>query len=164
MDEAGGAIRTITLVNGVTAADPYNVAQSQVNAGSAVVTWLDLSIEFVVDTFIASAAFVQRIDWQIFFNIAGAQSVPDPRVSGTSDLKNQIIHSAGAFIGGNTAGQTNGGDINFARVVYNIHIAIPKWAQKINKDDQIQFNYIYSDATANKCTKLKGIFMEYEQS
>lgn len=161
-DEAGGVVRTIFLCQGVTAADPYNAAQSQVNAGSAIVKRLHIMLEFALNNNIASTTLMNRLDWYIWFNVAGAQAAPDPRTAGQFDLKNQIFHMGHAFMGGRTI--ATGILDQKSSVVYDLIINIPTWAQKINKDDTIELKYVHSEVTANKWLKLKAIFQEIEQS
>lgn len=163
--EAGAAIRTISLVRGVTAADPYAAAQSQVNAGSAVVRSIDMMLEVYVDNGgVASSAPYDYMDWYVWFNVAGAQTKPDPNQAGISDLKNQIWHQDHAVVGvGSTAAVTTTvPEQSFAK--WHVRINVPTWAQKINKDDEIQLIYKWNFAEATHDLKLKAIFMEYEQS
>lgn len=163
--EAGNAIRNIHLVQGVTAADPYNAAQSQVNAGSAIVTSILLLLEVTQDcSSTVSSGLIDRFDWYVWFNIAGAQSAPDPRIVGQNDLKNQVFHQGHAVIGGAVTAQITLQNARMGGASWEVKINIPKWAQKINKDDLIDLVYIHSDAAANKFLKLKAIFMEYEQA
>lgn len=165
VDEAGAVVRSIGLVFGVTAADPYGAAQSQVNAGSAVVTSIQMMLSWFIDNKVnASTLTYDRLDWYIWYNIAGAQARPDPRTAGQFDLKNQIMHMGSAILGANTAANANGNAQQVGRVDYDFYFKVPKWAQKINKDDVIELVYVFSDAAAVHTTKLKAIFMEYEQS
>lgn len=165
INEAGAAVRTINLVQGVTAADPYAAAQSQVNAGSAVIRQILLMLEVSVDQALAeSSGFQDRFDWYIWFNVAGAQAAPDPRTAGQYDLKNQIFHMGHALLAGASVATTNMGNTAMGRASWEVKINIPTWAQKINKDDTIELKYVHSDAAANKWLKMKAIFMEYEQA
>lgn len=164
VNEAGNVIRNIPLVRGVTAADPYGAAQSQVNAGSAVIT----SIELIFDAFpnvhtAATADIYDRFHWYIWFNVAGSQTRPDPIQAGISDLKNQIIHQDCAVSNTSTA-VLNSPAMQATLLKWHLRINIPKWAQKINKDDQIELVYFWTDPAANHDFQLKAIFMEYEQS
>lgn len=164
-DEAGAVVRAIHIVQGVTAADPYNAVQSQVNAGSAIVKRVHLMLEFAINESIAGTAGVMdRLDWYIWFNIAGAQAAPDPRTSGQFDTKNQIFHMGSALLGQRTAGSVGNDGSYKGFVVYDLIVNIPTWAQKINKDDTIDLIYVHSDSAANKWLKMKAIFMEIEQS
>lgn len=160
--EAGAAIRNIPLARGVTAADPYNAAQSQVNAGSAIVTFMDIQLEFLIDSNVASTTDVDELDFYIWFNIAGAQTRPTPFSEGISDLKNQIFHMGHAMMP--CYGAANVSQLTNQRAIFHIPLKIPKWAQKINKDDQIELVYQWSGGAANHYLKMKVIFMEYEQS
>lgn len=163
-DEAGAVVRTINIAQGITNADPYNVAQSQVNAGSAIVTKLLIMMEVFQNCSIACTNALDRFDYYLWFNVAGAQTAPDPRTAGQSDLKNQIFHMGHALLGGNTVAATNIGTTPTSRASWSMVVNIPKWAQKINKDDTIELKYVHSDSAANKWIKLKVIFMEYEQA
>lgn len=165
VDEAGNAVRTIHLAQGVINADPYNAAQSQVNGGSAVVKHMNLMFECYINNKVnVSTLLYDRFDFYIWFNVAGAQSAPDPRTAGQNDLKNQIFHMDQSILGASTVAVTNAiGNIS-GRSTWNIKIKIPTWAQKINKDDCIDFVYVFSDAAAVHVLKLKCIFMEYEQA
>lgn len=163
-DEAGAVVRTINIVQGVTGADPYNVAQSQVNAGSAVVRRIHLMLEVAINVGIVNVALLDRFDWYVWFNVAGAQAAPDPRTAGQSDLKNQIFHMGHGLMGGPTAVNSAQQQAYKAFLVYDLIINVPTWAQKINKDDTIELKYVHSDSAANKWIKMKAIFMEIEQS
>lgn len=164
-DEAGAVVRTINLVQGVTAADPYNAAQSQVNAGSAIVRQIVLMLEIVQNPSVVSTGILDRFDWYVWFNVAGAQSAPDPRTVGQYDLKNQVFHQDHALLGGQiTTAGTAFWQGNAGRASWHVKINIPTWAQKINKDDTIELKYVHSDSASNKWLKLKAIFMEYEQA
>lgn len=160
--EAGAVTRNIPLVRGVTAADPYGAAQSQVNAGSAVVTFIDIQLEFMIDATVASGTAIDYLDFYIWFNIAGAQTRPTPFTEGQSDLKNQIIHQGQALMP--TVVLATAVPVTNQRAIFHIPLKIPKWAQKINKDDQIELVYQWVQNAANHDLKLKAIFMEYEQS
>lgn len=161
--EAGGALRTIVLARGVTAADPYGAAQSQVNAGSAVITTMHVMLEFLINNqAVASGVVYDALDWYIWFNVAGAQTRPTANAVGQSDLKNQVFRQGHSLMGASTV--TTSQFARYSRVVYEFDIKIPTWAQKINKDDQIELNYLFSDAAATHFTKMKVIFKEIEQS
>lgn len=163
-DEAGAVVRTINLVQGVTNADPYGAAQSQVNAGSAVIKQILLMLEVSTNGAIAALSTLDRFDWYVWFNVAGAQAAPDPRTAGQFDLKNQIFHMGHALIGTITIAGNSMVNAAMGRASWEVKINIPTWAQKINKDDTIELKYVHSDANANKWLKLKAIFMEYEQA
>lgn len=163
-DEAGAAVRTVNIVQGVTNADPYNVAQSQVNGGSAVITKLVIMLEFAINVGIVNTGLLDRLDWYLWFNVAGAQTAPDPRTAGQSDLKNQIFHMDQALLGGPTAINSAEQQATKAFATWHLVVNVPKWAQKINKDDTIELKYVHSDSAANKWLKMKVIFMEYEQA
>lgn len=164
-DEAGAVVRSIHLCQGVTGADPYAAAQSAVNAGSAIVKRIHLMLEVAVNNSIVNNAYFDRFDWYIWFNIAGAQSAPDPRTAGQYDLKNQIFHQGHALLGvAVTAASNNGSFVQAGRATWDMIINIPTWAQKINKDDLIDLVYVHSDSAANKWLKLKAIYFEIEQS
>lgn len=155
----------LALVKGVAPSpDPYAVPQNQVNAGSAIVShlkiWMDLWINN--KTTASTGALANLVDFYIWFNIAGGQTRPSPQSIGTSDLKNQVFHTGSTILGSSavTSNQLNIADY----VRYEIDLVIPKWAQKINKDDQIELVTMNDHADLTFNMKLKVIFMEYEQS
>lgn len=165
-NEAGGVTRSINLVTGINNANPYDTVQSRVNAGSAIVRQIHLMVTWRRNyTAVAGASAVSQLDWYVWFNIAGAQTRPTPNAAGSNDLKNQIFHQDCALLGQNEgAGVTDLSKDSEAHGTWNVTINVPKWAQKINMDDNIELVYLLSDASANVIVKMKAIFMEYEQS
>lgn len=164
-DEAGAATRQYPLVKGYTAADPYNSLGYPVNAGSSIVTHLDIELNvWVNNKTTASTGLTDKFNWFIWFNVSGAQTPPDPRNVTASDLKNQVFHQGIGMLGTATAVSTS--NINAKMNLYNIHLSlkIPKWAQAINKDDVIEFVYYFGDSAANHNVSLQAIFKEYEQA
>lgn len=155
----------IALVKGVSPSpDPYAIPQNQVNAGSAIVTHIKLWIQYWINTktTVSATKITEFIDSYIWFNIASGQSRPNPASAGTSDLKNQIFWTNSLVIGSSTAVNTA---LDSRRIIdLEVDVKIPKWAQKINKDDQIELVMATDQTEANFNMKLKGIFMEYEQS
>lgn len=164
-NEAGGVTRNIGLVVGINNANPYDVAQARVNAGSAVVRRIHLMLHVRRNyTAVAGGAAVSQFDWYVWFNIAGAQTRPTPNAAGSNDLKNQIFHQDCALFGQNEAVSTDLSKDSESGAIWNVVINVPTWAQKINMDDAIELVYLASDAAANFIVKMKAIFLEYEQS
>lgn len=167
LSQAGNAQYHITLVQGVTNADPYGAAQSQVNAGAAIVTHLSLSFTVWIDpqTVPCATSCFQDFNWYIWFNVAGAQTRPVSYSVGTNDLKNQVFVQGRGKLSGVMAATTN--LIAGSEIIRNfdVEVNIPKWAQKINKDDVIEFVIDFTgDAAANHNVVVQGIFKEFEQS
>lgn len=164
-DEAGAATRQYPLVKGYTAADPYNSLGYPVNAGSSIVTHLDIELNVWINNKVTvSNNDTDKFNWFIWFNVSGAQTPPDPRNVTASDLKNQVLHQGVAVIGSATA--VNPSLQNGKMALYNIHLSLklPRWAQAINKDDVIEFVYYFGDAPAVHNIALQAIFKEYEQA
>lgn len=165
-DEAGAATRQYPLVKGYTAADPYNSLGYPVNAGSSIVTHLDIELNAWVNNKVTtSTGLTDKFNWFIWFNVSGAQTPPDPRNVTASDLKNQVLHQGVGIIGVSSSAAL--GNFHQAKVgLYNIHLSLklPRWAQAINKDDVIEFVYYWGDSVATHNISLQAIFKEYEQA
>lgn len=166
LGKAGNAQYTITLVKGVVNADPYGAAQSEVNAGSAIVTHIELECEAWVDNqTVASANIWEDLHYYIWFNVAGAQTKPVAYSVGTSDLKNQVFHQGMRKLSASTVVVTNSLSSSEQIRRWSISLNIPKWAQKINKDDQIQLVMDFTNnAAANHNFQIQAIFKEIEQT
>lgn len=164
-NKAGLAQYTINLVKGVTLADPYGAAQSEVNAGSAVVTHIELEVEVWIDT-TATQGTVWWDDffWYIWFNIAGAQTKPTGYSIGTNDLKAQVFAQSWGKNGLGTGLGTNFGSASESVRRFHISLEIPKAYQTINKDDIIQFviDWPTQAAAIHNC-RIQAIFKEYQQ-
>lgn len=165
LNKAGVAQYTINLVKGVTLADPYGAAQSEVNAGSAVVThieiegciWIDNSATVATNIFDDSFIY-------IWFNIGGAQTKPTGYSIGTNDLKNQVFYQNWFKLGASEAVTSN--NSNYSEVMRRFHISlsIPRAYQNINKDDIIQFVIDWpTQAPAIHNCRIQAIFKEYQQ-
>lgn len=164
-DEAGGATRQYPLVKGYTAADPYNSLGYPVNAGSSIVTHLDIDLTaWVNNKTTTSTNLTDKFNWFIWFNVSGAQTPPDPRNVTASDLKNQVFHQGMGVLGCATTAQIT--QQNAKMGMYNIHLSlvVPKWARAINKDDVIEFVYYWGDSVAVHNVALQCIFKEFEQA
>lgn len=165
--KAGNAQYAITLVQGVTNADPYAAAQSQVNAGAAVITHIEADFTVWVDQQVNAAASIwSDFNWYIWFNIAGAQTRPVSFSVGTSDLKNQVFVQGQGKLGNALAAVTRGDTLTTAAFKdFHLSLNIPRWAQKINKDDKIEFVIDFTgNAAAIHNVKVQAIFKEFEQS
>lgn len=163
-DEAGAVVRQYPLVKGITAADPYSTLGYPVNAGSCIVTHLDIELNvWINNKTTASTLITDKFNWFIWFNVSGVQTPPDPRNVTASDLKNQVFHQGMGILG---CGAANASMANAKTGLYNVHLSlhIPKWAQAINKDDVIEFVYVFGDSVAVHNIALQAIFKEYEQA
>lgn len=166
LSKAGNAQYHITLCKGVTNADPYGAAQSEVNAGSAVVTHIEIECEAWIDpSTVPCTSATSDLHYYIWFNVAGAQTRPVSYSVGTSDLKNQVFHQGMRKLFGTTVAATNLVSSSEILRRWTISLNIPKWAQKINKDDLIELVMDFSgDAPANKNFQIQAIFKEFEQT
>lgn len=166
LSKAGNAQYFINLVKGVYNADPYGAAQSEVNAGSAIVTHIEIECEAWIDAqTVPSASIWSDLHYYIWFNVASAQTKPVAYSVGTNDLKNQVFHQGMRKLASATVAQTNAYAASQGIQKWTISLNIPKWAQKINKDDSIQLVMDWTgDAPANKNFQIQAIFKEIEQS
>lgn len=166
VDKAGLAQYTINLVKGVTNADPYGAAQSEVNAGSAVITHIELEVNFFLNNQ-ATAGTVVFDDafWYVWFNIAGSQTKPVGYSIGTSDLKNQVFAQGFVKLGTATVTTTTLLNATQFQKSFRLSLSIPKAYQNINKDDLIQFVVDWpTQAAAIHNVRIQAIFKEYQQA
>lgn len=164
-NKAGVAQYTINLVKGVTLADPYGAAQSEVNAGSAVITHIELEVAVWIDaTSVSPTVWWDDFFCYIWFNIAGAQTKPTGYSVGTNDLKSQVFWQHWGKLGTANGVASNYGAASESIRFFHISLQIPKAYQTINKDDQIQFVIDWpTQAAAIHNMRLQAIFKEYQQ-
>lgn len=159
-DEAGAVIRQLPIAIGTVNPDPYNALNYQVKAGSIIAT-INMEVEIWINNkTTASTIISDRLDWFIWFNVAGAQSPPDPRTAGTADTKNQILHIQQAVLGCSTVAVTSALNVT-QRVTYAFPIHLPKWARQLMKDDRIELVYVFSDSAATHNLKMKNVYLEF---
>lgn len=155
--DAGNTTKTIDLAVGTLNPDPY-ANNNAVKAGSIIST-IVIQLEFGLYTGVADNAQFDYLDWYVWFNVAGSQTVPAPDNVGNSDLKNQVFHQDGAILMSSTASATTPARGSWAK--WNLVIKVPKWARQLNKDDKIQLNYKFQSTAATHFGKLKAIYVEY---
>lgn len=162
--DLAGALKVVKdILIGTTAADPYSAAGKNVNGGSAIIRYIEIDFDFWVNNKVNTSTLLSdQLDYFVWFNIAGNQTVPTPNSCNISDLKNQIFAKRGAVLGCASVVQSIL-NIN-SRHSGTIRLKVPPQWQSINKDDKIQFVYQFSDAASTHNLKLSSRFVEYEQA
>lgn len=126
------SVQTITLAKG-TINPNYVTTNTDVRNGSKI-TKITLEID-IIPTVSYDANQLCFYDWYIAFNVAGAQTLPNPNTVGGSDLLNQVFHQdQGIF---QFVSANNSGPVNSAHVI-RLSLNIPRTWQVLNRDDQIQ--------------------------
>lgn len=152
------SVQTITLAKGVINPN-YVSSNTDVRNGSKI-TKITLLIDVVSNLPWDTCGFL-LYDWYVAFNIAGAQTLPNPNAVGGSDILQQVFHQdqgAIQFMGQNTIGSV----INQIHVI-RLELNIPKSWQIINRDDQIQLlvqKSIMNNSSNNFNFKVKAIYKE----
>lgn len=153
---ANGSVQTITLVKG-TINPNYITNNTDVRKGSLVRS-INLLIDFGINNpFDANGTIIY--DWYIGFNIANAQTLPNPNSVGGSDLAPQVFHQDHGLFPLTTI-NTSTGVVQPPHLI-RLNLKIPKSWQRINVDDQIQLVIQKSVAVGTALlAKVKVIYYE----
>lgn len=160
-----GTFLTLTelpLAVGTSAGDAYSAIGYNVNAGSAVVTFMDINIEVGSYNHTNLSPDVwEDIAFYIGFNIANQQTMPSPFALNQSDIKNQIFWSGRIQLGKATVASTSPSTHSYRH--WHIPLAIPKAFQTFNKDDHLSLFFQATENTATKQVNLNVIYKEFFQ-
>lgn len=153
------SVQTITLAKG-TINPNYTTTNTDVRNGSKI-TKITILIDIITNV-CNDTASVCFYDWYVAFNIAGAQTLPNPNSVGGTDLLGQIFHQdqgALQMVG------TNTGPVSaiIGPQVIRLELNIPRAWQVINRDDQLQL-LVQKSSMNNSANafqfKVKAIYKE----
>lgn len=149
LSEAGNVTRAIDLAVGTLNPDPYTNANN-VRNGSII---RQLIVE--IDAAVAAGTINEQsaLDWYVWFNIAGSQTVVSPTLLNASTTKNQVFKQDGSLIE-----HTQSGGVWLHK--WRLVIDIPRSYQQINDLDKIQFVYRWFGADSVHDLKYRFIYKE----
>lgn len=152
---ATASVQTITLAKG-TINPNYITNNTDIRNGSIIRSMtlqLDISVNNPTD---ANGSI--DYDWYVGFNIANAQSLPNPNSVGGSDLAPQIFHQDQGQFGMST---TAGTGVCPASHVVRLVLKVPRSWSKFANDDQLQFRIQKSVTNGTALlVKLRAIYYE----
>lgn len=149
-----GGTNVVILAQGTENPDPYTNSVAVRNG--SIVTSMTFQIEWTNYSSLTAAG--DAIDFYIWFNIAGAQTRPNPTAINVSKLKNQVFHQDGSLMRCSAATQVA---FQYPPVSkWRFTISIPKAYQQINFGDQIEICYVTQANNAFSDFKLTCIYKE----
>ncbi len=128
----------------ITQVDPFNPVNVRVGA---TINGFFLSV-FVIGA--TGAPLTGAIDWFLWKAHAG-QSAPTPSTTGTSEVRNQIIHEEKGL-----AGSGDGTPMAFKGVV-----VVPKGMRRMREGDRWELRLRSSDATNDATFCVKSIYKSF---
>lgn len=153
------ALTELPLAVGTSAGDAYSAIGYNVNAGSAIVPFMDINIECASFNHTTVSPDVwEDICFYIGFNIANQQTMPSAFALNQSDIKNQILYVARFWLGKATVASTSPSTHAYRH--WHIPLKIPKQYQSFNRDDHLS---IFLQATENTSTKQFDIEVTYKE-
>lgn len=149
------AITAIDLAIGTLNPDPYANPGNQVRPGS-IITALNVQIDWLQGG--GSVSHDDSFEWYVWFNVNGAQTVPDPQNTNLSHLKNQIFHQDGAI---SSREFYTGVGIEIPQVSkWRLVLRVPKWAQQVNEGDKISIVFRSAVASTTSAYRITVIYKE----
>lgn len=148
------AITIQDLAIGTLNPDPYTSVGNQVRPGS-IIKAITLQIDVAISD---GATHHDGFEWYIWFNVNGAQTVPDPQAVNTSHLKNQVIHQDGCVFDYTVLTAIGVVPPNTAK--WRLVINLPKWAQQVNQGDKISIVYRNTVNAAVADLRITAIYKE----